>query len=125
MVERAKRIALLIVGIIALGLGGLGVVLPLVPTTPFILVAAFAFAGSSEKLHQWLLDHELFGSLIANWRSHGAISRKTKIVSILAMVAVVGISLVLGIPDHAIIIQIVILSAAAFFVLSRPAPPDQ
>ncbi len=125
MVERAKRIALLIVGIVSLALGGLGVVLPLLPTTPFILVAAFAFAGSSEKLHQWLLDHDMFGPLIANWRSDGAISRKAKIASILAMVAVIAVSLVLGVPAYAIIIQALVLSAAAVFVLSRPAPPSQ
>ena len=125
MVERAKRIALLFVGIVSLALGGLGVVLPLLPTTPFILVAAFAFAGSSDRLHQWLLDHELFGSLIADWQSYGAISRRTKLVSVLAMAAVLGISLVLELPSHAIIIQIVLLSAAAAFILSRPAPPSQ
>ena len=125
MIDRAKRIALIFVGIISLALGGLGVFLPLLPTTPFILVAAFAFANSSERLHRWLVDHDVFGPLIANWRSHGAISRKAKVASILAMVAVIAISLALSVPVHAVIIQIVLLSVAAVFILSRPAPPSQ
>ena len=125
MVDRARRIALIITGVIALALGGLGIVLPFLPTTPFVLVAAFAFANSSEKLHQWLLDHNVFGPLIANWRSHRAITRRAKIASILAMLAVIAISLFFELPAYAIIIQILVLSAAAVFILSRPAPPSQ
>lgn len=124
MINRAKRIALIIVGITSLALGGLGVVLPLLPTTPFILVAAFAFANSSDRLHQWLLDHDVFGPLIANWRRHGAISRNAKIVSILSMIAVILISILLAAPVHAIVIQVLVIGAAAAFVLSRPLPPE-
>ena len=124
MIDRAKRIALIIVGISALALGGLGVVLPLLPTTPFILVAAFAFAKSSDRLHRWLLDHDVFGPLITNWRQYGAISRNTKIASILSMIAIVVISFLLAVPAHAIVIQILVLGAAAAFILSRPLPPQ-
>lgn len=117
--------ALIVAGIISLALGGLGVVLPLLPTTPFVLVAAFAFAKSSDRLHQWLLDHDVFGPLIANWQRYGAISRKAKVASMLSVVAVVAISLQLEIPTHALIIQILLLGIVATFILSRPAPPDQ
>jgi len=123
MIDRAKRIALIIVGISSLALGGLGVVLPLLPTTPFILVAAFAFAKSSDRLHRWLLDHDVFGPLITNWRYHGAISRNAKIASILSMIAIVVISFLLTVPTHAIAIQALALGAAAAFILSRPLPP--
>lgn len=123
MIDRAKRIALIIVGISSLALGGLGVVLPLLPTTPFILVAAFAFAKSSDRLHRWLLDHDVFGPLITNWRCHGAISRNAKIASILSMIAIVVISFLLTVPTHAIAVQVLVLGAAAAFILSRPLPP--
>ena len=66
MLTRAARLTWLIVGLLALALGAIGIALPLLPTTPFILLAAFAFAQSSEKLHQWLLDHNVFGPLIDN-----------------------------------------------------------
>ncbi|MDG2479242.1 MAG: YbaN family protein, partial [Alphaproteobacteria bacterium] len=63
----------------------LGVALPLLPTTPFLLVAAFAFARSSDRWHRWLREHRVFGPLIADWQEHGAIDRRTKLLSVLAM----------------------------------------
>ena len=124
MVSHAKRIVLILVGVVSLALGALGVFLPLLPTTPFVLVSAFAFANSSERLHQWLLDHNVFGPLIANWRNHGAISRRTKIVSLASMVAIIVISLLLAVPTHVIVIQAVVLTASALFIVTRPLPPE-
>ena len=60
-------------GFIALALGMAGAVLPLLPTTPFILLAAFCFARSSRRFHNWLLNHRTFGPMIENWRQEGAI----------------------------------------------------
>ncbi len=123
--HRTKRIVLLAIGFCSLALGGIGVVLPLLPTTPFVLVAAFAFANSSETLHQWLLDHDVFGPLIANWRSHRAISSAAKTISLLSMAAILAVSLLLSVPRHAIIFQALVLGACAVFIVSRPSPPDQ
>ncbi len=120
----AARVTWLVVGVVALALGALGVALPLLPTTPFVLVAAFAFARSSERLHAWLVDHDLFGSLIANWRKHGAISRRAKIAGVLSMAAVLVISWLHSVPASVIVIQAVAMSASAVFILSRPLPPD-
>ncbi len=124
MVSHAKRIVLILIGVVSLALGALGVFLPLLPTTPFVLLAAFAFANSSERLHQWLLDHNVFGPLIADWRSHGAIGRRTKIVSLVSMAAIVGISLLLAVPTHVIVVQAVVLTASAIFIVTRPLPPE-
>ena len=123
MLTRAARLTWLVVGLLALALGAIGIALPLLPTTPFILLAAFAFAQSSEKLHQWLLDHNVFGPLIDNWQQHGAISRRTKVVSVISMIAVLAISLAMAAPPVVIIAQLVVLGAAALFILSRPEPP--
>ena len=125
MLTRAARLTWLIVGLLALALGAIGIALPLLPTTPFILLAAFAFAQSSEKLHQWLLDHNVFGPLIDNWQQHGAISRRTKVVSVISMIAVLAISLAMAAPPVVIIAQLVVLGAAALFILSRPLPPAE
>ena len=123
MLTRAARLTWLIVGLLALALGAIGIALPLLPTTPFILVAAFAFAQSSEKLHRWLVNHNVFGTLIDNWQRHGAISRRAKIASVVSMAAVLAISLVMAAPPVVIIAQLVVLGAAALFILSRPLPP--
>ncbi len=116
------RLFWLTVGFGALGLALLGVLLPLLPTTPFLLVAAFAFARSSQRLHDWLVNHPRLGPPIQDWRHNGAISRKAKIGAVLAMVAAFAISLGLGVSTTVLIIQAVVLSAAAAFVISRPTP---
>ena len=125
MLTRTARITWLVIGLLALALGALGIVLPLVPTTPFVLVAAFAFAQSSEKLHQWLLEHNVFGPLIDNWQQHGAISRRAKVVSVVSMVAVLGISVAMAAPPMVIGVQAVVLGASAAFILTRPLPPEE
>jgi uncharacterized membrane protein YbaN (DUF454 family) len=125
MLTRAARLTWLVVGFVALALGALGIALPLLPTTPFVILAAFAFAQSSEKLHQWLLDHNVFGPLIDNWRRHGAISRRAKIASVVSMVAVLAISLAMALPMVVIVVQLVVLGAAALFILTRPEPPAE
>ena len=125
MLTRAARLTWLVIGLLALALGALGIFLPLLPTTPLVLLAAFAFARSSDKLHQWLLEHNIFGSLIADWRHHGAISRSAKVASVVAMAVVLAISLAVAAPTVVIIVQLVVLGAAALFVLSRPLPPGE
>ena len=123
MLTRTARLIWLIIGLLAVALGAIGIALPLLPTTPFILLAAFAFAQSSETLHQWLLDHNVFGPLIDNWQQHGAISRRTKVVSVMTMAALPVISVAMAAPAVVVAAQVVVLGAAALFVLSRPEPP--
>lgn len=87
-----SRMLYLIAGFVALGLGGLGVLLPLLPTVPFIILAAFCFARSNEALERWLVEHPAFGSHIRNWRERGAISRKGK----QAALAAFGVSIIIA-----------------------------
>ena len=121
----ASRVTWLIVGLLALGLGFVGIFLPLLPTTPFVLLAAFAFANSSAKLHAWLLDHNLFGQMIEDWQHYGAIGRSAKVAAGVSMAGVLVLSLMLGVPAWIIAIQAVVLTASACYVLSRPSPPDE
>ena len=121
---RVRRIVLIVVGFVSLALGGLGIFVPLLPTTPLVLVAAFAFANSSEKLHQWLLDHNVFGPLIHNWRRHRSISRTAKAMSLLSMVVILVISWFAGVAMLVIAVQALILGCAAAFILTRPSFPQ-
>ena len=123
MIARTRRLIWLIVGAFALALGAIGIVLPLLPTTPFLLVAAFAFAESSERMHQWLLNHNVFGALIRDWQQHRAISRSAKIASVAAMVAVLLITALHGVPAVVLVVQALVLVPCALFVVSRPLPP--
>lgn len=76
------RIFLIIVGCVSLVLGILGMFLPLLPTTPFLLLSAAVWVKASPALYQWLLNHKVFGEYIRNFREHRAIPLRAKIVSV-------------------------------------------
>ncbi|MEX0348334.1 MAG: YbaN family protein [Paracoccaceae bacterium] len=108
-------------GLICVGLAIIGVALPLLPTVPFLLLAAFFFARSSERLHDWLLSHRLFGPMIDDWHRSGAIRPAAKRAATLSVAAVFLISLVFGAPGHVLIIQAVVLSCVLVFIWTRPS----
>ncbi len=110
-------------GFASFGLGAVGVVVPLLPTVPFMLLAAFCFARGSDRFHDWLVNHPQFGPAIQDWQAHGAISRRGKIAAIVAACITFGISLALGLAGHILAIQAVVLGAMLVFVLSRPTAP--
>lgn len=120
----ALRVLWLSAGLAALLLAALGVALPLLPTTPFVLVAAFAFARSSDRMHDWLLRHRIFGPIIVNWREHGAVDRRAKVASAVSMAAIFVLSVLLSVSAPVLTVQAVALTGAAAFVLSRPLPPE-
>lgn len=119
------RLAWLLVGCLAVALAAIGVVLPLLPTTPFVLVAAFAFMRSSRRLHTWLIEHRVFGPLIADWRRYGAIRRPTKVIGIASMAGVFALSVLLDVSAVVLTIQASVLTVCAIFVASRPEPPRE
>ena len=109
----------------AFALGFLGVFLPLLPTVPFMILAAFCFARGSERFHDWLVDHPQFGPAIQDWRRHGAISRKGKVLAVVGIALAFCISLLLGVKLWVLGVQAVVLVLVATFILTRPdgAPP--
>lgn len=110
-------------GGLSLALGGAGIVLPLLPTTPFVLLAAYCFARSSPQLHDWLLAHRTFGPMIHNWAEHGAIPPRAKWSGVIAMAAVFGLSLAMGLRWEILAVQGVVLLAVCTFLLTRPDGP--
>lgn len=76
------RIFLIIIGSISLALGVAGMFLPLLPTTPFLLLSAAVWLKASPALYNWLLNHKIFGEYIRNFREHRAIPLRVKIVSV-------------------------------------------
>ncbi|MDQ2094304.1 YbaN family protein [Rhodalgimonas zhirmunskyi] len=107
-------------GLLCVGLGLIGVVLPLLPTVPFMLLAAFFFARSSERLHFWLLNHRVFGPAISDWQSRGAINPRAKRIATLSIILVYGLSLAMGLKTTILIIQAVVLSLVLIFLWTRP-----
>lgn len=117
------RILLLAAGWLMVGIGLVGVFLPVLPTTPFIILAAALFARSSPRFEQWLLDHPRYGQPLTDWRRQGAISRNAKIASVSLMTASYVIVWFVGPPQLWLKLLVgVILLACAAFVLTRPMP---
>ncbi len=120
------RILLLAAGWLMVGIGFAGIFLPVLPTTPFIILAAALFARSSPRFEQWLLDHPRYGQPLIDWRRQGAISRNAKIASVSLMTASYAIVWFAGPPQLWLKLLVgAILVACAAFVLTRPMPERQ
>lgn len=94
MKKPLKKYLWVSLGILSLGLGIIGVFIPLLPTTPFLLLAAGFFFKGSEKLYRWLLNHKLLGSYIRNYREHKAIPLTTKILAVVTLWAAILYSMI-------------------------------
>ena len=117
------RLLWLLAGLVFLAVGAVGVILPLLPTTPFLLLAAYCFTHSSPSMHRWLHNHPTFGPLINNWNQYGSIDRRSKHVAIIVILLAPVVTVMIGVPWWALVSQLLVLVAAATFVLTRPDPP--
>ena len=85
-----QRWLLIIIGLIAVGVGTIGIFVPLLPTTPFYLLAAACFFRSSDRLYRWLIGNKWCGPYIRNYREHRAIPRHAKIVALILLWGTIG-----------------------------------
>lgn len=108
------------IGITSLSLGVIGAFLPILPTVPFLLVSAWAFARSSPQLQQRILNHPGYGHHVRNWQEQGAISRLAKFWAIGAMSLGVAVTIWLGLPLWIIAMQAGICTMVAAYVATRP-----
>ena len=107
-------------GLTALGLGLLGAFLPLLPTVPFLLLAAFCFARSSDRLHDWLVGHDTLGPPIRDWNERGAVSRRAKVFATVSVLAALGLSWATGFGAAVLTIQAAALAGVMTFLWTRP-----
>jgi uncharacterized membrane protein YbaN (DUF454 family) len=114
-----KRAAWLVFGLMALALGAIGAFVPLLPTVPLVILAAFCFARGSPALERRLVEHRTFGPHIAAWRERGAISRSGKTAAVVAFAASIALGfLLLDLPWS--LLPLTAALAGGTFVLSRP-----
>lgn len=88
-----------LLGFTCVAIAAAGVFLPLLPTTPFVLLATACFARSSEKWHRWMQANRTFGPMIRNWESRRCISARAKLAAILSMTVVGGYSVLVAIDS--------------------------
>ena len=95
--HRIVRRFFLLAGLLSVGLGIAGVFLPLLPTTPFLLLAVFCFSRSSRRLNAWLLGHRFFGTYLRNYREGPCMTRRHKGLTLLLLWTGIGLSAALGV----------------------------
>lgn len=124
------RWAWLVLAYCSLAAGIVGIFLPVMPTTVFILIAAFAASRGSERLHRYLLAHKRFGPMIRDWQAHGAVSRRAKWAATLTMLfsAVVLLVIMLSVGSHRwwmAALPIACMAVVAAWLWRRPELPRQ
>ena len=122
-VTRAARNAVLIVlgwGFVALGV--VGVILPVLPTTPFMLIALWCFARSSKRFHDWLYHHRLFGPPLRKWDRYGVIPVSAKVFACTAMSAsLVYLVFFRDLPAYLVALTAAVMAYGAWFILTKPS----
>ena len=110
----------LALGLLSVAIGVIGIFLPILPTTPLMILAAFFFARSSKRLEAKLLGHPIFGPVILDWRRNQTIAPRIKIIA----VGLMGITLIsawiLGASPLVLTMQALFLGAVSAFILTRP-----
>jgi len=118
MKQKLKKTLYLFLGFLTLFLGILGILLPLLPTTPFLLLSAFFFMRSSKKLYHWLLNHRFLGIYIYSYITFKAIDLKTKIYSITLLWITLTISMIILQNIYLSVLLIVIGIGVSIHLLS-------
>ena len=116
-----KKIILISIGWLCVGLAFIGTFVPGIPTTIFLIVALWAFAKSSKKFHSWLLNHKRFGPILQNWESHKVVPRKAKILMVIFQISAVLIFHYSLQNIYLTALLIITLVFVARYVLSLPS----
>lgn len=120
-----QRTLFIILGSISLLLGVIGILLPLLPTTPFAILAAYLFSKSSPKLHSWLLNLKYIGPLVKDWEENGVIGKRAKVLCTILIIVLFGSSIFWGDLHIGLNVMLVAIGIGVLsFVLTRPSNPN-
>lgn len=114
------RIILILIGSVSFALGVLGIFLPMLPTTPFLLLSAAAWLKASPSLYEWLLNHRIFGEYIRNFREHRAIPLRVKIISVSMVWLTIGYCIIAVVDEWwwAQLLMALLATAISWHILS-------
>lgn len=120
--RRGARALYFALGWLFFALGVAGAILPLLPSTPFMLLASWAFGRSSARFERWLVEHPWFGPGIQRWRAHRVVPQRVKLISYATMLATFALSLASGrIAGWALALQAALMAFGAWFIARLPA----
>ena len=113
-------------GLVCTALGAVGIVLPGLPTTPFLLLAAFCFSRSSERFHRWLLSHRWLGTYIRNFEQGRGMTRRDKAITLLTMWVTIGITAAVFIPFvWGQVALLLIAAGVSLYLIRLPTPGEE
>lgn len=125
MIKKTLKPIFIILGFLSLGLGVLGAFLPLLPTTPFALLAAYLFSKGSPRLYNWLINLPKIGDSIKDWNEHGVISKRVKIIAAISLITVMAMLNFKEIIWWGRLSASIVLTCVLVFVISRPEKRKQ
>lgn len=127
--SRVVRLALVLLGFVFVAIGIAGLMLPLLPGTPFFLLAAACFARASTRFYNWLLNHRVVGPTVREWQMHRSIRYRTKLWAIVLMASTLAVSIVFFVEDRLLrgllAVLGVLLALWMWKIPSRDAPQRQ
>ena len=120
MLRQTQNILWRVAALTAFALGIVGIALPVLPTVPFLILAAWAASKGWPSFEQWLLEHRLYGPYIRSWRERGVVPRAAKIWATLTMFGSAVLLQLLGLPEWLRIGAPVVMAVVAFWLWRRP-----
>ncbi|MBT3555841.1 MAG: YbaN family protein [Chloroflexi bacterium] len=125
MIRSVRKYLLYLSGLLFLGLGIAGYVLPGLPGTIFLIISASCFVRSNDRMYRWVTEHRIFGKLVKNYLETGSMPIRAKVISVLSMWVFTGVSL--WVPEYGLLFKIPIISLAiigTWYILSRKSSTD-
>lgn len=110
----------IVAGLVSVATGMIGIFVPLLPTVPLMILAAFCFGKSSPRLHRWLVEHPIHGPHIRDWAARGAIRPSAKRLATLSIGLAFAASVALGVRPVILAVQAVVLLGVLLFIWTRP-----
>lgn len=125
MIRQTLKLFYFVIGLITTGLGIVGIFLPVLPTTPFLLLALWAFGKSSPRLQQWLYHHPRYGKTLREWSKYGVITRRIKFIAISTMSVSVPIGYFMTQSLIVLSVHATVIVLVALFIITRPSHAPQ
>jgi len=110
MKQKWVRILLIIVGTLSVGLGILGIFVPVLPTTPFLLLAAACYARSSQRFYDWLLNNKYFGNYIRNYQQRKAVPLRVKVLTLALLWITIGCSVMFAVEVFLVRVFLILIA---------------
>jgi uncharacterized membrane protein YbaN (DUF454 family) len=120
-----KKYLWMCLGFISLGVAYLGVILPGLPYSPFIVFAAYCFAKSSPRLHNWIMNHRIFGKFLNDWNTKRVFPLKLKFFMLASMTTSLVLMYTGGVPTRGIIYTAIFMLCVAIWAWRYPSSPEE